>query len=103
MAVISVKKAKNLSEKVVGLIGKDKPVSFMLFTRFGIHTFGLKFPIDVLILDKKNKVTSLKENLMPGRIFLWNPIYDKVLELPPGTVAKKKIKINDEIFLKESL
>ena len=103
MTTLFVKKAKNLSEKVMGLIGKDKPISFMLSTRFGIHTFGLKFPIDVLILDKKNKVVFLKENLMPWRIFLWNPMYDKVLELPLGTIGKKKIKINDEIFLKESL
>lgn len=103
MITISVRKAKNLSEKVMGLIGKNKPISFMIRTRFGIHTFGLKFPIDVLILGKKNKVVSLKENLMPKRIFLWNPMYDKVLELPLGTILKKKIKINDEIFLKESL
>ena len=98
-----VKKAKNIKEKVIGLIGKDKPQALMIRTRFGIHTFGLKFPIDVLILDKKNRVVFLKKNLMPWRIFLWNPMYDKVLELPYGTIAKKKIKINDEIFLKESL
>lgn len=100
MITLPVRKAKNIKEKVIGLIGKDKPISFMLSTRFGIHTFGLKFPIDVLILDKRNKVMSLKENLMPGRIFLWNPMYDKVLELPPGTIAKKKIKIKDIINLK---
>lgn len=103
MITLSVRKAKNLREKVMGLIGKNKPISFMLSTRFGIHTFGLKFPIDVLILNEENKVVFLKKNLMPWRIFLWNPTYDKVLELPEGTIVKKKIKINDEIFLKESL
>ena len=72
----------------------------MIETRFGIHTFGLKYPIDVLILDNGNKVVFLKKNLMPWRIFLWNPIYDKVLELPQGTIDKKKIKINDAVNLK---
>lgn len=100
MITLFVKKARNLKEKVIGIIGKDKPTSLLIKTRFGIHTFGLKYPIDVLILDKCNKIVSLKKNLMPGRIFLWNPTYDKVLEAPVGTIDKKKIKINDEIFLK---
>lgn len=99
MITLFVNEAKNIKEKVAGLIGKEKPTSLMIKTHFGIHTFGLKFPIDVLILDNKNKVASLKKNLMPGRIFLWNPIYDKVLELPQGTIDKKKIKINDAVNL----
>jgi len=77
-----------------GLIGKTKPQALMIKTRFGIHTFGLKFPIDILILNDKNKVILIKKNLKPNRIFLWNPIYKKVLELPPGTIEKKKIKMN---------
>ena len=66
----------------------------MLKTHFGIHTFGLKFPIDILILNNNNKVVSIKENLKPNKIFLWNPIYEKVVELPRGTIEKKAIKIN---------
>ncbi len=97
MITLFVKRAKNIGEKVIGLIGKDKSTSLMIKTHFGIHTFGVKFPIDVLILNKKNKIVLLKKNLMPGRIFLWNPVYDKVLELPQRTIDKKKIKINDLI------
>lgn len=92
MIVLIVKKARNLKEKVQGLIGKDKPEALMIRTRFGIHTFGLKFPIDVLILSNENKVVSIKENLKPNKIFLWNPLYEKVLELPSGTIKKNKIK-----------
>lgn len=88
------KEAKNLKEKIQGLIGKEKPYALMIKTRFGIHTFGLKFPIDVLILDKKNKVMVVKNNLMPKRIFVWNPLFEKVIELPKGTIEKKAIKIN---------
>jgi uncharacterized protein len=91
---ISVKEAENLKEKIQGLIGKNKPQALMLKTHFGIHTFGLKFPIDVLILNNENKVVSMKENLKPNRIFLWNPKYEKVIELPQGTINKKGVKIN---------
>lgn len=93
MIKLFVTEATNLKEKIQGFIGKDKPYALMLKTRFGIHTFGLKFPIDVLILDNKNKVVSVKENLKPNEIFLWNPIYQKVIELPGGTIEEKQIKM----------
>ena len=97
MITLFVKEARSLKEKVIGLIGKEKPASLLIKTRFGIHTFGLKFSIDVLILDNANKVISLKKKLKPGKIFLWKPIYNIVLELPNGTINKNKIKINDTI------
>lgn len=99
MTTIYVKEAKNLKEKIQGLIGKDKAQTIMIKTHFGIHTFGLKFPIDVLILNNENKVVSMKENLKPNRIFLWNPIYERVIELPSGTIEKKAIKIKSSVRL----
>lgn len=101
--ILFVKKAKNIKEKIIGLIGKEKPETLLIKTRFGIHTFGLKFPIDVLILNSKNQVVKIKKSLKPNRIFLWNPIHDGVIELSQETIDRKKIKINDEIFLRESL
>lgn len=95
-----VEEVKNLKEKIVGLIGKHKPTPILIKTRFGIHTFGLKFPIDVVILDKDNKVVTFKEDLRPGKIFLWNPRHDKVLELPVGMIKEKKIKIGEMIEFK---
>jgi uncharacterized protein len=89
-----VKETKNLKERIRGLIGKNKPQALLIKTHFGIHTFGVKFPIDVLILNNKNIVVSIKENLKPNRIFLWNPRYEKVIELPQGTIKKSRLKIN---------
>lgn len=97
---ISTKVAKNLKEKVFGLIGKKKPYSFMLRTHFGIHTIGLKFPIDIIILSSDNNVVRIKRSLNPNRIFLWNPRYYRVLELEEGYIDRNKIKLNDQISLK---
>jgi uncharacterized protein len=99
MIKLSVRRAKNLKEKIQGLIGENNPHTLMIRTRFGIHTFGVKFPIDVLILNKKNQAVSMKEGLKPNRIFLWNPLYEKVLELPAGTIKKHGIKMHDLIDL----
>jgi len=81
--------------KIVGLIGKKKPEPIMLKTRFGIHTFGVLHPIDVLILNKQNKVVVLKKSLKPFRLFFWSPLHDTVIELPEGTIQKKKLTIGD--------
>ena len=99
MINLVVKEAKTLREKMIGLIGKEKPIPFLMKTRFGIHTFGLKFPIDVLVLNKNNRVVSLKKSLKPNRIFLWNPLCNKVLELPEGTIDEKHIKPQEIIKL----
>lgn len=99
MKIISVKEAKNIREKIIGLIGKKKPYSLMLKTHFGIHTFGLKFAIDVLILSNNNDVVRIKKSLKPNNIFLWNPIHYKVLELPEGYIDNNRIKLNDQISL----
>jgi hypothetical protein len=96
MVILKVRELKSWREKIVGLIGKKKPESVFIRTRFGIHTFFLKFPIDVMILDSKNKVVDSK-TIKPNRTFFWNPIYDKVLELPEGTIEEKKIKNGNEI------
>ncbi len=96
---IKVRELNSLLEKTIGLIGKKNPEPILLKTRFGIHTFGLKFPIDVLILDDKNKIINLKNNLKPNRIFIWNPKYKNVLELPNGFIKKNNLKTSDRVFI----
>lgn len=84
---------------MIGLLNSEKPHAIYFRTRFGIHTFGLKFPIDVIILDNNINVVRLKENLKPNRIFLWNPIHNRVIELPVGEIKKSKTEIGDKIRL----
>jgi hypothetical protein len=84
--------------KMRGLIGHKHPKAIVLHTRFGIHTVGVLFPIDVLILSKHHSVVAKKENLKPNRLFFWNPLFDIVIELPAGSIVEKKINIGDTIF-----
>lgn len=101
MFEIKVKACKNLSQKIKGLIGAEKPYAVLINTRFGIHTFGVKFPIDVLVVDKDNQVVKVYENMRPNRLFFWNPIYNKVLELPLGKIKKNNIEIGTQLKIIE--
>jgi uncharacterized membrane protein (UPF0127 family) len=92
--------AKSLTQKTVGLTSFSNPHTLILSTRFGIHTFGMKFPIDVLILNTSNNVVAMKKNLTPNRLFLWNPKYATVIELPEGKIKASQTTIGDQIEMK---
>ena len=53
----------------------------------GVHTFGMKFPIDVLFLNKKKKILKARPDMVRGRI-AFSLLAHSVLELPAGTLAK---------------
>lgn len=97
--MLKVKVLKSLKEKSIGLIGVRDIYPVYFETRGGIHTFGMLAPLDVVILDNQNRVVKLKENLKPNRVFFWNPIYSRVVELPIGTIVKEKIQIGEKILL----
>jgi len=85
--------------KMKGLIGQTNPEAILITTRFGIHTFGLRFPIDLAVLDDAGVVQTIRKGFQPNGIFLWSPRFNRILELPAGTLEKKKIKKGIEITL----
>lgn len=91
---------KDFWSKSKGLINSKSPKTIAFYTRLGIHTFGMKYPIDAIVIDKKFKVIAIKNNLKPNRIFLWNPKGSLVIELENGAVKKSKTKINDLLEIK---
>jgi hypothetical protein len=53
----------------------------------GVHTFGMKFAIDVVFLTKKLKIRKIRPNMDKRRISLCLPAHS-VLELPAGRLAE---------------
>jgi uncharacterized membrane protein (UPF0127 family) len=62
----------------------------------GVHTVGMKFPIDVLFLDKKRKVVKIRAAMPRWRMAacLWA---HSVLELPSGTAEATKTSRGDQL------
>lgn len=89
--------AQNFLDKAFGLLLQSNPRVLFFETRLGIHTFFMRDKIDVVILDNHNRVVDLKINLAPNRIFVWDPKFSLVLELPSGTIIKSKTEIGDII------
>jgi len=63
-----------------------------------IHTFWMRFPIDVVFLDRRRRVKRVYQRLPPFRLtrFVWGAA--SVLELAPGTVARGRIEVGDELL-----
>ncbi len=95
-----VVKATSFWEKTKGLLFSYEPSSLLLKTRCGIHTFGMKYPLDILVLDRNNCVVKIQEGLLPNRICIWNPLFDTVLELPENTIQNSKTTLSDILMLK---
>lgn len=87
-------------EKAQGLIGKLEGTAIYFQTRLGVHTFGVKFPIDIVICDFELTVKRIFENVEPGHVVLWNPIWNNVFELPVGTAHPANLNLGDTLQIK---
>jgi len=70
----------------------------------GVHTLAMRFPIDVVYLDRAGTVVHLEHNLQPWRFSPVRMQASSVLELPSHTVAGTGTALGDsiEIQMKES-
>jgi hypothetical protein len=75
-------------EKMIGLGGGIFGEAVYFQTRFGIHTFGLSEPIDVLVLGERGEVGAIFRNLVPGQARFWNPKFRHVFEFSGGALDK---------------
>jgi len=62
----------------------------------GVHTFAMKFDIDVVFLDKKRKIKKMRPNMPKSRISL-SLLSHSVLELPAGTLDSTGTQKGDQL------
>jgi len=88
--------------RLVGLLGTRKlepGCGLLIEPSSGIHTFGMRFPIDVVSLDANLQVIGTWEKLAPCRLAAVHWKTRKVLELPVGTIRAARIEVNDQLGL----
>ncbi len=64
----------------------------------GVHTFGMRFAIDILFLSKKRVVRKVRRAAPPRRVAVDLLAYS-VLELPAGTIAATGTEPGDQLEL----
>jgi len=90
--------------RLVGLLGRSAiaPSEALIITHCrSIHMLFMKFPLDVIFVDKNNKVVGLVCNILP---FRFSPYFFRAvaaIEIFPGTIARTQIQMKDEICFEE--
>jgi uncharacterized membrane protein (UPF0127 family) len=86
-----------------GLLGRDHLTpgeGLWIVPCEGVHTFGMRFPIDVVFLSKRRKVLKIV-HAMPRRRIALSLLAHSVLELPAGVVRESGTTRGDELDLDE--
>ena len=84
-----VEVAETSETRTRGLLGRDglaAGTGLWIVPCEWVHMFGMKFAIDIVVLDKNDVVVGVQENLKPGWIgrFFWGA--HSTLELPAGAL-----------------
>lgn len=89
--------AKSGAKRSKGLLGRKglEPGSGMwILPCEAIHTFFMRFAIDVVYLDRKLRVKKVVSSLGPWRMSACLSAHS-VLELPPGTIEDSQTRTGD--------
>src|SRR5947208_11793254 len=75
----------------------DAGEGLWIYPTQAIHTFGMRFPIDVAFLDRSLRIKRIYHELAPFRLttFVWGA--QSVLELPSGSLANTSTTVGDEL------
>lgn len=66
-----------------------------------VHTVGMRFPIDVVFVDKRLRVIHVQPSLVPYRLSGLHWRARCVLELPTGTIAETRTSVGDELQIED--
>jgi hypothetical protein len=65
-----------------------------------VHTFGMQFPIDLVYLDRRNRVVKTRSHVRPWRLSACLSAHS-IVELPAGTIHATLTRVGDTLELRE--
>lgn len=99
----TARRAEGFMARLKGLMFQNElPAGGGLLLRpeSSIHTFFMRFPIDVLYLSQEWQVLRATANMPPYRL---GPLFTKgchaILELPAGTIAETGTEVGDRLVI----
>jgi len=95
-----VKLADSILSRMIGLLGKRSmpPGSGLwIVPANSVHTIGMLFSIDVLLIDGTARVVGLRERVPPFSVTWPNFRAKSVLELPPHTISSTGTQLGDQL------
>jgi uncharacterized protein len=86
--------------RIVGLLGErelPRGDGLLILPSQGVHTWGMLFPIDIVVLDRGWNVLALRRRMRAFRMtrLFWKAA--AVLELPPGMLDSTATAVGDTL------
>lgn len=100
LIVDDVKMAKTFFTRSVGLLSKasiSDDEGLIIKPCCSVHTFFMKFNIDVLFINKQNKIIALYKNVPKNKILPIHLNSNYVIELSAGSINSKNIQKGDMV------
>lgn len=95
----SIERADTSATRKTGLLpraGLEPGEGLWIVPCEGVHTFFMKFAIDVVFIDRKRRVRKLVPALRPWRMSLCLPAHS-VIELPVGVIERTQTRKGDQL------
>jgi uncharacterized membrane protein (UPF0127 family) len=86
--------------RLIGLAGRkrlDAGCGLLIKPSSGIHTIGMRFPIDVVALNRNLVVLNLWHEMAPFRMTGISLRTHSVLELPAGKIKQCQMQVGDQL------
>lgn len=64
-----------------------------------VHTFWMRFPIDVIFLDREDRVVGLTDAMPPNRPYAGARRARRTIELPAGTIQMSGTQLGDTLHI----
>jgi uncharacterized protein len=95
----TVRSAFDSASRKRGLLGRTQPVpgeALVLAPCNAVHTFFMRFAIDVVHVDRTGRVVKVTRGLRPWRLdACWSGF--AVIELPAGTAAARSLEAGNRV------
>ena len=88
--------------RLKGLLGKLRlkgDEGIWIVPSQGVHTIGVLFAVDLIYLDRENRVIHLEESFGPFRIGPVRTAGASVLELPTRTIYSSHTQVGDQLSI----
>ena len=95
----SVELANHGAARRKGLLGRDSLFAgegLWILPCHAVHTVGMRFPIDLVYLDRDLRVRKVRSNVNPWRLSACVSAHS-VLELAPGTIQETQTNRGDQL------
>jgi hypothetical protein len=92
----------SFGKRLIGLLGRrslQQGSGLWIYPANAIHTIGMLFTFDLILIDQDFKVVGLRELVRPFSITRPNFRAESVIEVPAHTIFRSRTEVGDQLVI----